>query len=437
MAVTAELRQDGTFQFHGSAHQITKAKNKALSPFKKQVLDYGAVLRLLPDESQKQAIAQQIGNARFVRNDYLNERIKRYSEKKETLTVSEYKKEYLPKLKEDKEFLKLSDKFALESALENVDAAYKNFFEGRSGFPKYASKWKPNGNKYTTKYTNDNIRLFYGDDRLPYIKLPKMDPIRIALPKNMTIADICPEGTSILKATVTKTSTCTYEVSLGLETVIDQIIPVSNIGVNDVVGIDLGLKHFCTLSDGLETVKLENPRWIKIHAKRLRRLQQSLSRKQYDRETHTGSKNWEKARKKVAAEQKKTADQRKDFHHKVSRLLADSCSVFVCEDLNIKGMMKNRHLSKAIASVGWYGFLMKVKYKMERQGKHFLQVSRWYASSQICTHCGCKNPEVKDLKIRAWECPQCHSHNDRDENAARNIRGEGIRACIEQQIIAA
>ena len=89
----------------------------------------------------------------------------------------------------------------------------------------------------------------------------------------------------------------------------------------------------------------------------------------YDHETHTGSRNWEKARQKVVKEQRKIADQRKDFHHKLSRAIADNCTAFICEDLAVKNMMKNRHLAKAITSVGWSQFLTMVKYKMERAGK--------------------------------------------------------------------
>lgn len=131
---------------------------------------------------------------------------------------------------------------------------------------------------------------------------------------------------------------------------------------------DMGLKNFAVIGDKESFLKIRNPRWIRVHERRLRRFQKALSRKQYDCKTHTGSKNWYKAKKKVAKERRKTANQRKDFQHKLSRCIADSCKIFVCEDLNIKGMMKNRHLSKTVASVGWYGFFQKVKYKLERTG---------------------------------------------------------------------
>lgn len=432
MAITAERLTDGTFRFHGRANDITRQKNKALEPFGKQVLNYGQVLRLLPTPEQSQAMNQQIGNARFVRNRYLEERIRLYQEKKETLSAADYKK-HLPELKEENPFLYQSDKFALESAIEHVDAAYQNFFSRKSGFPKKASRFKPNGNRYTTKQTNNNLSLVLDKDGLPCIKLPKVGKIRIVLPAGKTFQDLCPSGTSIKKATVSRRGD-RYEVSLGMETVIDHIHPVEEVSVSEILSADMGLKDFAVLGDNESFLKIRNPRWIKVHERRLRRFQKALSRKQYDCKTHTGSKNWYKAKKKVAKEQRKTANQRKDFQHKLSRCIADSCRVFVCEDLNIKGMMKNRHMSKAVASVGWYGFFQKVKYKLERTGGRFLQVSRWFPSSQTCSCCGYKNTDVRSLTVREWTCPECGSYHDRDGNAQQMILKEGIRLLEEMNV---
>lgn len=432
MAITAEQLPDGTFRFHGRANDITRQKNKALEPFGKQVFNYGQVLRLLPTQEQAQALNQQIGNARFVRNRYLEERIRLYQEKKETLSAADYKK-HLPELKEENPFLYQSDKFALESAIEHVDFAYQNFFSRKSSFPKKASRFKPNGNRYTTKQTNNNLSLVLDKNGLPYIKLPKIGKIRIVLPAGKIFSDLCPSGTSIKKATFSRQGD-RYEVSLGMETVIDQIHPVEEVSVSEILSADMGLKDFAVFGDNDSFLKIRNPRWIRVHEKRLRRFQKALSRKQYDCKTHTGSKNWYKAKKKVAKEQRKTADQRKDFQHKLSRCIADSCRVFVCEDLNIKGMMKNRHLSKAVASVGWYGFFQKVKYKLERTGGRFIQVSKWFPSSQTCSCCGYKNTDVRSLTVREWTCPECGSYHDRDGNAQQMILKEGIRLLEEMDV---
>lgn len=424
--VTVKQMPDGTFEFSGGrgGFNIVAQKNKALEPYGKCIWNYGVVLELVPGEKQS-AINQQIGNARFVHNNYLHERKEYYNLYKKTLTISQYQKDYLPKLKEERDYLKTSDKFVYENACRNVDNAYNRFFKGEAGFPKYASYNKPNGNSFTTNYTNNNIELKM-IDRMPYVKLPKLGYIRFVLPKGKTLADIQPHGTSIKAATVTRSNTI-YRISIRMEAVIDKPVFSTVIHKDDIMSVDLGLKDFGVFGNLKESDAVPNPKWIQVHAKRLRRFQQSLSRKQYDHETYTGSRNWEKARLKVVKEQRKIADQRKDFHHKLSRAIADNCTAFICEDLAVKNMMKNRHLAKAIASVGWSQFLTMVKYKMECAGKYFRKVSRWYPSSQTCGCCGYKNADVKDLAVRKWVCPKCGTLHDRDINAQQNIFRMGMR----------
>ena len=433
--MAVKVAVDGeNFKFSGRAWNITEAKNKALEPYGRVVLNYGIVLELIPDDVQKKDLAQQIGNARFIRNRYLANRLACYKENRKTLTVTEYKAKYFPALKEEFEFLRLSDKFALEAAVEHVDAAYANFFDGRARFPKFVSKWKPNGNTYTTKQTNGNIRLELreGKDQmvLPYIKLPKVGWVRFVLPKKRTLQDILPDGTTILSASI-KRKGDRFTVSLQLESIIPSPVQAAQMSVHDIIAADMGLKVFALIGGPDWDKEIPNPRWIRLHEKRLRRLQKALSRKQYDEETHTGSKNWEKAKKRVAAEQRKIANQRKDFQHKLSRYIADNCLAFICEDLNIKGMVKNHRLAKEISSAAWGQFLTMVKYKMERLGKFFIQVNRWFPSSQNCSCCGYKNTEVKDLGIRVWKCPECGTLHDRDANAKNNILAEGVRLLRE------
>ena len=426
------IMDNGDYAFSGRAANVTVEKNKACAAYGKQVLNYGCVFEALPDERQKTFFAKSFGCKRVVENHYLETRQNIYVSEKRTLTSAEYKKTYLPALKKEKPYLREPDKFVYDTALDDADAAYKNFFEGRAGFPKFVSKNKPNGNSYTTRYTNNNIRIFKGKDGLPYIKLPKAGAVRFILPKGMTIEDLTRPGLHILRATVKKNGK-RYTVSIGFETLIDKIEPVSSVSIRDVIGIDVGLKDFCHYGTTDEKVSVQNPRWIKLHAKRLRRLQQSLSRKRYNQKTHKGSKNYYKALEKVRREQKKTADQRRDFHHKLSRKIADSCTIAVCEDLNIKGMMKNRHLSKATASVGWGQFITYLSYKLERKGGKLVKVGRFFPSSQTCHICGYKNIDVKDLSVRKWICPVCGTLHDRDDNAVDNLIREGARIFREGQ----
>ena len=432
--VTAEQQTDGTFEFRGGkgGFNIIKQKNKALEPYGKCIYNYGVLLELIP-EGKQAAINQQIGNARVVHNDYLSKREEYYKETKKTLMVLQYKKEYLPALKKEKEYLNNTDKFVYENACRNVDDAYNRFFKGLSGFPKYASRTKPNGNSFTTNFTNNNIELKMTDG-IPYVKLPKIGNVRFILPKGKTLNDIQPHGVSIKAATVSKEPDGSYRIALRMESVIDKPVFPTVINAREIISVDLGLKEFGVFGNLEESIPVPNPRWIKIHAKRLRRFQQSLSRKQYDHKTHTGSKNWEKARAKVAKEQRKIADQRRDFHHKLSRAITDNCVAFICEDLAVKNMMKNRHLSKSITSVGWSQFLTMVQYKMERAGKYFRKISRWYPSSQTCGCCGYKNTDVKDLSVRKWKCPKCGTWHDRDVNAQQNIYKIGAKMLQDEGI---
>ena len=187
----------------------------------------------------------------------------------------------------------------------------------------------------------------------------------------------------------------------------------------DIFACDMGIRNFGIYGNYDFTKEVNNPRFIKIHEKRLRRLQQSLSRKKLR------SKNWYKAKLKIAKEQRKIKNQRKDFHHKLSRTIVNNCKVFICEDLNIKGMLKNRKLAKQITSVGWGQFLNYVKYKIEREGGLFIKVDRYFASSKLCHECSYKKEDL-ELTDRRWICPKCGTTHDRDENAKFNLLNKGI-----------
>ena len=434
MALTLTVKND-EFVFHGRSMNRTRDKNTLLKPYNKQICNYGLKLEMFPTEEQAVALNQQIGNARFVRNNYLAERNAHYQAHKgekgnTTLTTSMYLSSFLPKLKEENPFLYASDKFALANAVMHVDDAFKRFFKHESGFPKFTSKWKPNGNKYTTNMTNNNIAIetmVCGKEAVPCVKLPKVGRITVAIPRGMTVETVVPPVTEIKTATISKEGN-RYYVSFGLEYIAPLYCPKKEVTMDRVFALDLGLTHFCVYGTNTEKKKVENPRWIKKHEKRLRRLQQSVARKQYDKATHTSSKNRLKAQEKVRKEHLKIRNQRKDFQHKLSRMIADNCDVFICEDLNIKGMMKNRHLSKAIASVGWGQFVTMMKYKVERNNGTFLQVGRFFPSTRLCT-CGFKNDELT-LKDRVWVCPQCHRFHDRDEHAVDNMIKEGMKALI-------
>ena len=168
-------------------------------------------------------------------------------------------------------------------------------------------------------------------------------------------------------------------------------------------------------------LKLPNCKFARSQQNKMRRLQRSLSRKT------RGSHNCHKARIKVAKLHEQIANQRRDFFHTTSIQLIEKYDLIAIETLKVKNMLKNRKLSRAISDVSWSSFVTMLEYKAAWYGKTVVKVGRFYASSQLCHVCGYKNPDVKDLKVRSWICPQCTTEHQRDQNAAINILKEAQR----------
>ena len=187
-----------------------------------------------------------------------------------------------------------------------------------------------------------------------------------------------------------------------------------------VAGIDLGVKDFAIVNDGDKTSKFANPKHLSKHEKNLSFKQKKLARKQ------KGSNTRNKARKIVARVHERISNTRQDYLHKLSKKLVDDNQVIVVENLNIKGMVRNHNLAKAISDAGWGMFVNFLSYKLEKEGKILVEIDRFFPSSKTCSNCLYQISEMP-LDIRMWECPSCGAKHDRDENAAKNIRAEGIR----------
>ena len=353
--------------------------------------------RAYPTGKQRELFAKTFGCCRFVYNHYLEARRDTWREWHDTLSYSEMSRDLSGRLKRENEWLKEVDSIALQQSLRHLDRAYQNFFAKRAGYPKFRKKHSLQS--YRTMNVNGNIMI-----EGSAIRLPKAGRVRIVNTRGF-------DG-RIISATVTKTASGKYYISLQVEEEYE-ILPSGG----GQTGIDAGLKELYTDSSGNTA---ENPRTLRKHEKRIKRLQRNLSRKQ------KGSKNRAKARRRLAIEHEKVANIRNDLQHKITHQLAEENQIVCIEDLNVKGMMKNHRLAKSISDVSWSEFYRKLEYKLADHGGVLIKVPRTYPSSQRCSCCGAKNSAVKDLSVRHWVCPVCGAEHDRDINAAKNILAKGL-----------
>lgn len=353
--------------------------------------------RLYPNMEQAELLARHFGCARFVYNHFLNQRKEQYrltgksdNYYAQAKSLTELKKQ------EATAWLKEVNAQSLQFALRSLDAAYTNFFQKRAKFPSFKSKHTKNSFTVPQHVSIAGGRLFFHKFK---------EGIKCRVHREIT--------GKVGKATISKTPSGKYFVSVFTEE--EYVTPVKKSG--KAVGVDMGLKDLLITSDG-EIFK--NNRNTKRYERKLAKAQQHLSRKK------KGSRGFENQKLKVAWIHEKIANSRADYLHKCSISLVRRYDTICIEDLNVKGMERNHRLAKSITDASWGNFVSMLTYKAEWNGKKVVKVDRYFPSSQTCNVCGYVNKQTKDLSVREWECPVCHTHHNRDVNAAINILRFGI-----------
>jgi putative transposase len=354
-------------------------------------------IQLSANNKQSTYFAKACGVARFAYNWALNEWKKQYdaglkpSEAALRRQLNSIKKEQYPWMYE-------VTKNAPQMSIMNLGEAFKRFFQGLAKYPQFKKK----GIHDSFTITNDQFKVKENKIKLPHIGWVQLCESLRFIGK-------------IVSATISRVADKWF-VSITVET-----LPIQTTYENQVVvGVDLGVKILATLSNGEEII---GPKPHKALLKRLKNLSRSLSRKK------KGSQNRFKAKQKLAKLHARIANMRLDALHKLTTSIVKRFSTVVIEDLNVKGMIKNRKLSRSISDMGFYEFRRQLEYKLKFRNGTLVVADRFFASSKICSSCGSKNEKLK-LADRTWTCATCGTFHQRDLNASINLKNQAVSSTV-------
>lgn len=355
--------------------------------------------KLKPTKKQAFVFDQWLSSCRFVYNLVLSYKIDLY--KSYGLSLSKYNaQKELTEIRNQYDWIGQIHSQTLQSVTDRLFLSYDKFFKQGAGFPRFAKK-----GFYSSFDFKQGVSLCVNTNK---IKLPSIGKVSYYNSRPI-------EG--IIKKAIIKKEIDGWYISLACE--IDKPTPTQPL--NEVIGIDLGIKHFAVLSNG---EKIDNPKHYRSYEKALAQAQRALSRKK------KGSNNKKKEREKVARIHLKIKNTRKDFLHKISSKIISENQVIILEDLQVKNMVKNHCLSKSISDAGWGMFKNMLQYKAELNDRRLILVPP-HNTSKACSCCGLVKEDM-DLSVREWVCAGCGALHDRDVNASKNILTKGLVLLAEQ-----
>lgn len=353
-----------------------------------------------------------MGCYRFVYNQTLARKQQEYTENKKSLGLTDLSKYFHNELLKDEQYswLKEVNTKIMKQSIRQMLSTYDKFFKQHNGFPKFKSK----KDKQSALFPLEAIskKNTFETRKITLTQLLKDIRFRCS---DLNHNRLRQYHDGIRSATLSKTKSGNFFLSILIELPNDEVVKFNL--TDEHVGIDLGVKDFVITSDG---EVFENKHFYKSQEQKIAKLQRQLSKKQ------KGSNNRNKVRIRLAKAFEKLNYQKENYIHSVVNELLKCYDVIFMEDLNVKGMLKNNKLAKAIQEVGFYRFKSILVYKAFNNGKQVIFVDRFYPSSKTCSVCGYKKYDLK-LTDREWICPQCGEHHDRDINAAMNILLEGER----------